>query len=361
VEFFNMRTDREPNLKSQRKLKLNKAFGRIFLELSAQQRVDTFDVTRYEYKGKVSGSINRFMLAHELKANYGGNQELVRGQFLATGRINQQLLLRTNLNYEVEPTSKIINVGGTMDYRARKDLTLRLNVIKNMTDNDDYVISQSLLWEGKRVGLGVTGSYSSTGETHIMASVSFSLSPDSNGAYQANRNSSVNLGTVNVRVFLDHDQDGIYNSEIDELLEDVRLENRTEESGANGMIAVKGPAYRLTRLKIDENSLPDIFMVSPPPVAVRPRPSHVNTMNIPVWETGEIEGRAEPGDVIELIENGKVIDSTRAEFDGFFLFEKVRYKKYKVRSRQQVQKVEVNRKHPIVQVAWNDVIRVAKK
>jgi hypothetical protein len=127
------------------------------------------------------------------------------------------------------------------------------------------------------------------------------------------------------------------------------------------MIAVKGPAYRLTRLKIDENSLPDIFMVSPPPVAVRPRPSHVNTMNIPVWETGEIEGRAEPGDVIELVENGKVIDSTRAEFDGFFLFEKVRYKKYKVRSRQQVQKVEVNRKHPIVQVAWNDVIRVAKK
>jgi hypothetical protein len=361
VEFFDFRTDREPNLKSLRKLRLNRGFGKVFLELYAEQRVDTFNVDRYEFKKKVSGSIDQFMLTHELKGNFGGHQQLVRGSFLSTGRINPQLLLRTNLNYEVDPNTEVINVGGTVDYKARKDLTLRLNVIKNMIDKKDYVISQSLLWEGEKVGLGITANYSSTGEHRVLATVSFSLSPDSNGGYDMNRSPSVNSGTVNVRVFLDHDQDGIYNSEIDELLEDVRLENRTEESGINGMIAVKGPAYRLTRLKIDENTLPDLFMVSPPPVAVRPRPSHINTMNIPVWETGEIEGRAEPGDVIELIENGKVIDSTRAEFDGFFLFEKVRFKKYKVRSRQQIQKVEVNRKHPIVQVAWNDAIRIAKK
>jgi len=361
VEFFNFRTDREPNLKRRRKLKLNRGFGRAFVELSAEQKVDTFNLTHYEYKGKVSGSIDRFMLTHELKANYGGSQEVVRGKFLATGRINPRLLLRTNVNYEVEPTTEIINVSGTMDYRIRKDLTLRLNVIKNMIDKKDYVISQSLLWEGQKVGLGITGSHSSGGEYHVMASVSFSLSPDSTGGYQANRAPSTDIGTVNVRVFLDHDQDGIYDSEIDELLEDVRLENRSEESGENGMIAVKGPAYRLTRLKIDENTLPDLFMVSPDPVAVRPRPSHINTMNISVWETGEIEGRAEPGELIELIENGKVIDSTHAEFDGFFLFEKVRFKRYKVRTQQQLQKVEVSRKRPIVQVAWKDVIRVAKK
>jgi hypothetical protein len=361
VEFFDFRTDLEPNLKSRRTIRINKGFGKVFIDLSAEQKVDTFDVTRYEYKAKVSGSINQLTLTHDLKANYGGSQEIVRGQFLATGRVNPQLLLRTNLNYEVHPATEMINVGGTLDYKARKDLTLRLNVIKNMVDKKDYVISQSLLWEGQKVGLGVTASYSDTGEYHVVASVSFSLSPDSTGAYQVNRKPSTNIGTVNVRVFLDHNQDGIYNSEIDELLEDVRLENRTEESNKNGMIAVKGPAYRLTRLKIDENTLPDLFMVSPEPVAVRPRPSHINTMNIPVWETGEIEGRAEPGDLIELIENGKVIDSTRAEFDGFFLFEKVRYKRYKVRTRQKLQKVEVNRKHPIVQVAWRDILRVAKK
>jgi hypothetical protein len=361
VEFFAFRTDREPNLKRRRTLRLNKGFGRVFLELSAEQRIDTFDVTRYKYKGKVSGSINRFMLTHNLQANYGGTEDLVRGAFLASGRINPRLLLRANMNYEIQPTADVISISGTVDYKARKNLTLRMNVIKNMIDNKDYVISQSLLWEGQNVGVGITGSYSSVSGYHVQASASFSLSPDSTGAYQVNRSPSTNIGTVNVRVFLDHNQDGIYNSGIDELLEDVQLENRTEESNKNGMIAVKGPAYRLTRLKIDENTLPDLFMISPEPVAVRPRPSHINTMNIPVWETGEIEGRAEPGDLIELIEDGKVIASIRAEFDGFFLFEKVRFRIYKVRNGQQLQKVEVSRKHPIVQVAWRNRLRVASK
>ena len=94
---------------------------------------------------------------------------------------------------------------------------------------------------------------------------------------------------------------------------------------------------------------------------MRTRPSHINTIHIPVWETGEIEGRAEPGELIELIEKGKVIATTRAEFDGFFLFEKVRFKTYGIRTRRQFQKVVVNRTHPIVQVAWRDNIRVAKK
>jgi hypothetical protein len=194
----------------------------------------------------------------------------------------------------------------------------------------------------------------------VLASVTFSLSPDGNGAYQVNRAPSTNIGTVNVRVFLDHDQDGKYNDEVDEVLENVRLKNQSDISGKNGMIALKGPAYRLAHIKIDENTLPDPFMVTSPPVAVRPRPTHINTMNIPVWETGEIEGQSEPGELIELLENGKVIDSTHAEFDGFFLFEKVRFNKYVVRSRHQHQSVEVNRKHPIARVKWRGVYKLAK-
>lgn len=126
------------------------------------------------------------------------------------------------------------------------------------------------------------------------------------------------------------------------------------------MIALKEPAYRLAYIKIDENSLPDPFMVTSLPVAVRPRPTHINTMNIPVWETGEIEGQAEPGELVELFESGKLIDSTHAEFDGFFLFEKVRFNKYEVRIRGQQQNVEVSREHPVVRVKWKDIYKLAK-
>jgi hypothetical protein len=361
VEFFDLKTDLEPNLKRRRTLRLNRGFDGFFLELNAEQRVDTFDVTRHKYGGKVSGGIGLVSLTTDMEANFGGGTEFTRGNLLVNGRIGPKLLLRTGLNYEVHPETEVRNVRGTLDYRVSNDMTLRLDVIKNMISQQDYVISQSLLWNGKKVGLGLTGTYSTEQDFQVTASVTFSLSPDLSGGYQVNRNSSTNIGTVNVRVFLDHNQDGIYNSAIDELLENVRLQHQSDESGKNGMIAFKGSAYRLARLKIDENTLPDLFMISPDPVAVRPRPTHINTMNIPVWETGEIEGQAEPGELVELIEDGKVIASTHAEFDGFFLFGKVRFKIYGVRTRRQLQKVEVNRNHPIARVRWNGEYELAKK
>ncbi|MFQ6615032.1 MAG: hypothetical protein ACE5D1_09340, partial [Fidelibacterota bacterium] len=293
--------------------------------------------------------------------NFGGGTEFTRGNFLVNGRIGSKLLLRGSANYEVYPEVEFRNVRGTLDYRASNDMTLRLNVIKNMIGQKDYVISQSLLWNGKKVGVGLTGTYSTDQDFQVVASVTFSLSPDLSGGYQINRNSSTNVGTVNVRVFLDHNQDGIYDRETDDLLENVRLKSYSGESGEEGVIAFKRPAYRLARVKIDENSLPDPFMVTSSAVAVRPRPTHINTMNIPVWETGEIEGQAEPGELVELINDGKVVASAYAEYDGFFLFEKVLFKKYKVRTGQQHQNVEVNRNHLIAQVRWNGEYELAKK
>jgi len=362
VEFFDLKTELEPNLKARRTLRLNRGFKRVFLELSVEQKVDTFDVTRYRYQAKLSGSAGPVLLTYDIDANFGGNNQFTRGDLLANGRITSKTLLRASMNYEVYPETEVRNIQGTVDHRIlNNDMTLRLNIIKNFIGKKDYVISPGLLWNGDKVGLGLAGSYSTEKDFQITASVTFSLSPGSTGAYQMSRNSTTNIGTVNVRVFLDHNQDGIYNSEVDELLENVRLQHQSDESGKNGMIAFKGAAYRLARLKIDENTLPDLFMISPDPVAVRPRPSHINTMNIPVWETGEIEGQAEPGELVELIEDGKVIDSTHVEFDGFFLFEKVRFKIYGVRTRQQLQKIEVNRKHPIARVHWKEEYQAAKE
>lgn len=361
VEFFDLKTDLEQNLQSRRTLRLNRGFGRAFLELSGEQEVDTFDVTRHKYGGRLSGSVDSVVLTTDIEANFGGETEYTRGNLLANGRIHPKMLLRAGLNYEVNPEVEVRQVRSTLDYQASNDMTLRLNVVKNMIGLEDFVVSQSLLWNNKRIGLGITGSYSTELDFQVTASVTFSLSPNASGGYEMSRNPSTNMGTVNVRVFLDHDQDGTYDSETDELLENVRLKNHADQSGKNGMIAYKAPAYRLAKLKIDENTLPDPFMVISPAVSVRPRPTHINTLNMAVWETGEIEGQVEPGELVELIEDGKVIDSTHAEFDGFFLFEKVLFKVYEVRTGKQRQKVLVDRKNSIARVKWNSKYQVAKK
>ena len=140
-------------------------------------------------------------LTSDWNANFGGGTDFVRADLLANGRVNQNLLMRASVNYEVHPEVELRSVQGTMDYRPKKDVTLRLNVVKNLIDQKDYVISQSILWEGKKLGLGLTGSYSTEQDFQVIASVTFSLSPNLSGEYEMNRSPSTNVGTVNVRVF----------------------------------------------------------------------------------------------------------------------------------------------------------------
>jgi hypothetical protein len=125
-------------------------------------------------------------------------------------------------------------------------------------------------------------------------------------------------------------------------------------SGDRGIIPFRGVAYRLTRLEIDEDTLPDPYMVTSPAVGVYPRPTHINTLDFPVWETGDVEGTAVPGELVELIYRGKVVDQTFADFDGYFLFEKARFHSYIVRSGGKDRRVILDRNHILAQIEFKE-------
>jgi len=61
---------------------------------------------------------------------------------------------------------------------------------------------------------------------------------------------------------------------------------------------------------------------------------------------------ATPGATIELLKEGEVIRQVRAEFDGFVLFEKVRFGTYTVRTEGAESSVSIDQKHPIAVLAW---------
>ena len=91
---------------------------------------------------------------------------------------------------------------------------------------------------------------------------------------------------------------------------------------------------------IDAGSLPDPF-VQPATsgVVVTPRPGIPMIVELPLVSAGEISGylikeggRALTGVDIELLDKaGRVVKTTRAEYDGFFLFESVPYGQYRMR------------------------------
>lgn len=355
VDFFKLRTDRETYLDSRRKLKLNRGFGNIFMEVSGQQELRSIGPDRYEYRAKLSGSIGRIFLTHDTNATFVSESpgDWIRSRFLASGRISQRIYLRSYIDYEVDPNLETRTLGAALDYIVSDEVTLRTNVVKNMINNR-HTISQSVLWNGDHLSLGVSGNYNSEGDYQLLASMSFSITPGESGGYQVQRNPSTNIGTVNVRVFLDHNQNGKFDSGIDELMPDIKIRGQKDLSGENGNIAFKGVAYRSTHLEIDDGTLPDPYMVTAPAVRVWPRPTHIKNLDMAIWETGDIEGKAKPGGLVELIHDGKVVAHTFADYDKYFLFEKVRFNSYIVQSGKNKEEVILNREQILAQIEWAD-------
>ena len=54
----------------------------------------------------------------------------------------------------------------------------------------------------------------------------------------------------------------------------------------------------------------------------------------------------------EELKDGKVIGKVLAEFDGFILFEKIRFGTYTVRKEDSEATVTISREHPVGTISW---------
>ncbi len=351
VNFFDLETDREQNLNQRDTLRMNGQAGRVFYEISADREINTSGILRYELLGRVSTNVQGIQTTNQLRANIN-DSETLRGSFLVSGQLLNNLTLRSTVDYAVWPTEEIEKISGNLDYQFNRDFRYRLAASKAMTGGNEYSVSAGAFLNLEKAAVGLTSSYSTQEDFQVIASVTFSFSPNASGNYQVNRNSLSNVGQVDVRVFLDKNNDGRFN-ENDEPLEGVQLvRGGGQPTNKNGVASMKRPPHRIVNVAVDENSLADPFMVAGPPVLVRPRPSHRLFVEIPVWETGEIEATVEPGSLVELIQNNKFMNSRYADYDGLVVFEKVPYGAYSVRSGDRAAKISIHRDHAIGSVQW---------
>jgi len=153
-------------------------------------------------------------------------------------------------------------------------------------------------------------------------------------------------------LFVDKNHDGLFNKD-DEPLEGIKFVRAGDQkTKKNGIASLKRPPHRIVSVAVDENSLEDPFMIAGPAVLVRPRPSHRLFVEIPVWETGEIEANVEPGALVELLQNDIVMSRKYADYDGIIVFEKVKYGVYSVRSGDRAGKVFIDHDHLVGSVKW---------
>ena len=193
------------------------------------------------------------------------------------------------------------------------------------------------------VALAVTGEAASDGSLALGFNLNFSLNPSS-GLLRLSRQPLAAAGAINARVYRDLNDNGV--REPNEPLEKgalittgTRLSEKATD--AKGVVLVGGLAtFTPVTIGIDESSLSDPMLVPRKALqVVVPRPGVAANVEIGLVGGGDIEGAlVKSGGIgfegvdLELVDaTGKTVASTRTDFDGFFLFERVPYGEYRIR------------------------------
>ena len=175
--------------------------------------------------------------------------------------------------------------------------------------------------------------------------VSFSVGPDPlRGGWRMSSEKLAQRGQAAVSVFLDEDGDG-RRSAGEEALTGVEVTAGRSGGGgaptdALGHTFVEGlQPYEKVLLSVDESTLPDPFLTPRGRgVVVTPRPGVAAVIELAVAPTGEVEGvlnapEGTPlaGAALELVDySGQVVARAMTEYDGFFLFDRVVYGRYRL-------------------------------
>jgi hypothetical protein len=176
--------------------------------------------------------------------------------------------------------------------------------------------------------------------------LSFSLGPDPRrqGGWRMTSSRLASQGQILARVYRDKNADGI--RQADEPFEkDVQLAAGRVPvdrlTDANGEVIIEDlMPFRAALIGIDAASLSDpLIQPGGPGIVVTPRPGKTGVVELALTSAGEIDGSIVKsggggleGVDLELVDTrGNVVATTRSDFDGFFLFEKVPYGRFTVR------------------------------
>jgi hypothetical protein len=189
-----------------------------------------------------------------------------------------------------------------------------------------------------------SGNANTRGGIGASLSVSFSFGPDElDGGWRLSSDKLAQRGQAAVSVFLDENGDG-RRSPGEEAMPGIGViagqHGSGEPTNERGHTYVEGlQPYERVLVSVDESTLPDPFLMPRGKgIVVTPRPGVPAIIELAVAPTGEVEGSLQApegtplaGAQLELVDDGgQVIARSISEYDGFFLFDRVVYGRYRL-------------------------------
>ena len=303
-----------------------------------------------EAAGRLAATINRFNLATSVSykrqylAHGPAPPAAVVADLIGAGRVGP-VRLRGSASFEVAPEKRFrtaelsgywsasdnVDWEGALAYDARQGRArARLTHVRRMST----------------MAVALTGEAASDGSMAVGLNLNFSLDP--RRGLHLSRQPLAGAGIVRARVFRDLNDNGL--REPDEPLEKGALITTGTlvapmATDAKGSVTIGGLAtYAPMAVGIDRSSLSDPMLAPKKAIqVVVPRPGIPAEVDIALVGAGDIEGAIVKngglgfeGLDLELLDaGGKVVATTRTDFDGFFLFERAPYGRYTIRIAQE--------------------------
>ncbi len=232
--------------------------------------------------------------------------------------------VRTDLNLDDRS-----DLQGQLDYAA---------------STDEFRLTAGYSRRFDHLSLRGSGFVTSRGDIGANVQLAFSLGPDPvSGGVRVTETKLARSGQAAVTVFRDDDGNGRRDPG-EMLLKDVMVEaglRRTDAiTGENGRAIIDDlNPFRPVLVGVDESSLGDPFLApGVKGIVITPRPGIMAELELAITPSGEIEGlllnpsgTEQPGVKLELVTaDGDLVAEAVSEFDGFFLFPRVPYGRYRL-------------------------------
>jgi hypothetical protein len=323
--------------------------GRTLVPVHGDMRYsERGDGTRQlEAAARLSSHINRFNLAGDLRYrrqwNEGGPAPPaeIEGSMIASGRIGP-VRLRGSGVWQLSPDSRF----KTAELSAYWSASEKADFEGAIAYDAQTRLSRARVTHIRRfdtMAVALTGEAASDGSVAVGFNLNFSLDSSRRGL-SLSRQQLASAGAVRATVFRDTNDNG--RRDLGEPVEKgalVTTGSRLSEraTDAQGTVLVAGLAnYVPVTVGVDTSSLGDPTLTPRQALqVVTPRPGIAADVEIALVGAGDIEGAVVKdggegfeGLELELVDAaGKVIATTRSDYDGFFLFERVAYGRYAVR------------------------------
>jgi hypothetical protein len=331
---------------------------RLPLSFSFNNKINANNLSEEELSARVSYNMFKYYRLStnvKFKDDFYDNDTVAGGTQL--GRRYGKWGIRGTIDYDIKPENTLNNTSVNLDYQFDSDmnavLTFKRNFINSYyvenTDDKIDTISLGVNYKSEYGAFGGEFMASSNDTQSIGINYSVGIGYDNyENKLHLNGKGYRGSGAVSARAYLDKNQ----NEEYDEgeyLVKKVAFtsnKNRENKTDEEGYVFLENlTSYDVEKLKVKQDSIEEDFTWVPADAdgyKIIPRPGAVSRLDFPIWETGDIEGtiyqKRDSGEVSEMkgIEvkvvdpKGEVVDKRISAFDGYYLFQRLPLKEYKL-------------------------------